>query len=184
MNKLLRKDLELRDRNQMQRLAQNLLHQLCTYNPRQKSWHTCVRFPFPNVDLSITVVSLLQNRCGSTVGRVRAHYSENKIVRSKSQEFSRKFKRSGVSNQNPFKSNPLFRHVTPRSTKVLVKTRTCIQIRKLKIKKKNYARNLYMTTVKILAINRSTKWLKAESKTKTIYKHSTLSHVSFKRSLK
>ena len=91
MNKLLRKDLELRDRNQMQRLAQNLLHQLCTYNPRQKSWHTCVRFPFPNVDLSITVVSLLQNRCGSTVGRVRAHYSENKIVRSKSQEFSRKF---------------------------------------------------------------------------------------------
>ena len=135
MNKLLRKDSELRDRNQMQRLAQNLLHQLCTYNPRQKSWHTCVRFSFPNVDLSITVVSLLQNRCGSTVGRVRAHYSENKIVRSKSQEFSRKFKRSGVSNQNPFKSNPLFRHVTPRSTKVLVKTCTCMQIRKLNIKK-------------------------------------------------
>ena len=168
----------------MQRFAQNLQHQLCNYNPRQKSWHTCVCFPFPNVDLSITVVSLLQNRCSSTVGRVRAHYSENKIVRSKSQEFSRKFKRSGVSNQNPFKSNPLFRHVTPRCTKVLVKTRTCIQIRKLKIKKKNYARNLYITTVKILAINRSTKWLKAESKTKTIYKHYTLSHVSFKRSLK
>ena len=85
---------------------------------------------------------------------------------------------------NQIKSNPLFRHVTPRSTKVLVKTCTCIQIRKLKIKKKNYARNLYITTVKILAINRSTKWLKAESKTKTIYKHYTLSHVNFKRSLK
>ena len=28
--------------------------------------------------------------------RVRAHYSENTSVRSKSQEFSRKFKRSGV----------------------------------------------------------------------------------------
>ena len=39
-------------------------------------------------------------------------------------------------------------------------------------------------TVKILAINRSTKCLKAESKTKTIYKHYTLSHVSFKKSLK
>ena len=37
---------------------------------------------------------------------------------------------------NQIKSNPLFRHVTPRSTKVLVKTCTCIQIRKLKIKKK------------------------------------------------
>ena len=80
----------------MQRLAQNLQHQLCNYNPRQKSWHTCVRFPFPKVDLSITVVSLLQNRCGSTLGRVRAHYSENKSVRGKSQEFSKKFKRSGV----------------------------------------------------------------------------------------
>ena len=89
---------------------------------------------------------------------------------------------------NQIKSNPLLRHVTPRSTKVLVKTCTCIQIRKLKIKKKkNYASNLYITTVKILTINRSTKWLKAESKTKAIYKiykHYTLSHVSFKRWLK
>ena len=85
----------------MQRLAQNLQHQLCTYNPRQKSWNTCVRFPFPNVDLSITVVSVLQNMHGSTLGwggggGVRAHYSENTSVRSKSQEFSKKFKRSGV----------------------------------------------------------------------------------------
>ena len=89
---------------------------------------------------------------------------------------------------NQIKSNPLFRHVTPRSTKVLVKTCTCIQIRKLKIKKKkNYASNLYITTVKILTINRSTKWLKAESKTKAIYKiykHYTLSHVTFKRLLR
>ena len=80
----------------MQRLAQNLQHQLCTYNPLQKSWNSCVDFPFPNADLSVTVVSVLQNTHGSTLGRVRAHYSENKSVRSKSQEFSRKFKRSGV----------------------------------------------------------------------------------------
>ena len=36
------------------------------YNPRQKSWNSCVRFPFPNVDLGITVVSVLQNMRGST----------------------------------------------------------------------------------------------------------------------
>ena len=34
----------------------------------------------------------------------------------------------------------------------------------------NYASNLYITTVKVLTINRSTKWLKTESKTKAIYK--------------
>ena len=55
-----------------------------------------MRFPFPNVDLGITAVSVLQNTRGSTLGRERAHYSENKSVRSKSQEFSGKFKRSGV----------------------------------------------------------------------------------------
>ena len=38
---------------------------------------------FPNVDLGITVVSVLQNTRGSTLGRERAHYSENKSVRSK-----------------------------------------------------------------------------------------------------
>ena len=58
--------------------------------------NTCVRFLFPSVDLGITVVSVIQNTRGSTLGRERAHYSENKSVRSKSQEFSRKFKRSGV----------------------------------------------------------------------------------------
>ena len=55
------------------------------YNPRQKSWNSCVRFPFPNVDLGITVVSVLQNMRGSTWERESAHYSENKSVRSKSQ---------------------------------------------------------------------------------------------------
>ena len=40
-----------------------------------------------------------------------------------------------LSKQPQIKSNPLFKHVTPRSTKVLVKTSTSIQIRKLKIKK-------------------------------------------------
>ena len=63
------------------------------YNHRQKS---CVCFPFPNVDLGITMVLVLQNRRGSTLGRERAHYSENKGVGSKSQEFTRKFKRNGV----------------------------------------------------------------------------------------
>ena len=42
------------------------------------------------------VVSVLQNTRGSTLGREGAHYSENKSVRSKFHEFSRKFKRSGV----------------------------------------------------------------------------------------
>ena len=75
----------------MQRLAQNLQHPLCTYNPHQKSWNSCVHFPFPNVDLSITVVSVLQTTHGSTLGRVRVHYSalENTSVRSKSLENSR-----------------------------------------------------------------------------------------------
>ena len=54
-----------------------------------------MRFPSPNVDLGITAVSVLQNTRGSTLGRERAHYSENTFVRSKSQEFSRKFKTSG-----------------------------------------------------------------------------------------
>ena len=38
---------------------------------------------FPNVDLGITVASVLQNTRGSILGRERAHYSENKSVRSK-----------------------------------------------------------------------------------------------------
>ena len=48
-----------------------------------------MRFPFPNVDLGITAVSVLQNTRGSTLARERAHYSENKSVSSKSQEFSK-----------------------------------------------------------------------------------------------
>ena len=40
--------------------------------------------------MGITVVSLLQNMRGSTLGRERAHYSDNKSVRSKYQEFSKK----------------------------------------------------------------------------------------------
>ena len=46
-----------------------------------------MRFPFHNVDLGITVVSVSQNTRGSTLGRERAHYSKSKSVRSKSQEF-------------------------------------------------------------------------------------------------
>ena len=38
---------------------------------------------FPNVDLGITVVSVLQNTRGSILRRERAHYSEKKSVRSK-----------------------------------------------------------------------------------------------------
>ena len=40
-------------------------------NTRHKSWNTCVIIPFPNVDLGITVVSLLQNTRGSTLGKDR-----------------------------------------------------------------------------------------------------------------
>ena len=29
-------------------------------NPRQNSWNTCVRFPFPRVDLGISMVPVLQ----------------------------------------------------------------------------------------------------------------------------
>ena len=50
----------------LQSLSKILIH-LCAY--------TCV--PFPNVDLGITAVSVLQNTRGSTLGRERAHYSEN-----------------------------------------------------------------------------------------------------------
>ena len=39
------------------------------------------------VDLGITVGSVLQNTRGSTLGKGRAHYSENKSARSKSREF-------------------------------------------------------------------------------------------------
>ena len=39
--------------------------------------------------MGITVVSVLPNTRGSTLGRKREHYSENKSVRSKSQEFSK-----------------------------------------------------------------------------------------------
>ena len=49
-------------------------------NTRQKSWNTCVCFPFPNVDLDITVVSVLQNTRGSTLGREKAHFmGENSV---------------------------------------------------------------------------------------------------------
>ena len=48
------------------------------------------------------------------------------------------------------KSNPIFRHVTSRSTKVLVKTCTCVQITKKMLK---YTSNLYITSIKMLTIN-------------------------------
>ena len=85
------------------------------YNPHKKSWNTCVRFPFTNVDLGITVVSVLQNTRGSTLGRERAHYSSNKSVRSKSQVFSRKFKR------NTFCFNDLWRVLFS-----LIRSRFCL----------------------------------------------------------
>ena len=44
---------------------------------------------FPNVNLGITVASVLQNTRGSIVGRERTHYSENKSVGSKFSENSR-----------------------------------------------------------------------------------------------
>ena len=44
------------------------------YNARHKSWNNCVIFPFPNVDLGITVVSVLQNTRGSTLGKERGTF--------------------------------------------------------------------------------------------------------------
>ena len=41
------------------------------YNTSHKSWNICVIFPFPNVDLGITVVLLFQNTRGSTLGKER-----------------------------------------------------------------------------------------------------------------
>ena len=46
---------------------------------------------FPSVNLGITVVSVLQNTRGSILGRERAHYSENKSVRSKNLKTFQKF---------------------------------------------------------------------------------------------
>ena len=43
------------------------------FNIRQKSWNTRVCFPFPNVDLGITVVSVLQNTCGVNIGEGAGH---------------------------------------------------------------------------------------------------------------
>ena len=54
------------------------------YNTR----HACVRFPFLNVDLGITVVSVLQNTRGSEHwGRRGAHLSENKGMKSECKKF-------------------------------------------------------------------------------------------------
>ena len=72
--------------------------QICIfiYNTRQISWNTCVYFPFPNVDLGITVVSVLQNTVDSTLRRENAHFRGENSVTYKSQDFSRKFERNGV----------------------------------------------------------------------------------------
>ena len=42
--------------------------------------HLCL-FPLPNVDLGITVVSVLQNTCGSTLGREKAHFGGKNSVK-------------------------------------------------------------------------------------------------------
>ena len=44
-----------------------------SYNTRHKSWNTCVRFPFPNVNLGITVVSVLQKYAWLNVGEGDGH---------------------------------------------------------------------------------------------------------------
>ena len=51
--------------------------------------------PCPFVDLGITMVSVLQNTRGSTLGREKGHFSEKTCVTSKSRDFSRKFERKG-----------------------------------------------------------------------------------------
>ena len=51
---------------------------LVIYNTHQKSWNTGVRFRFCGVDLGITAISVLQNTCGSTLGRRGAYLSKKK----------------------------------------------------------------------------------------------------------
>ena len=50
-------------------------------------------FPFPNVDLGIAVISVLQNMRGSTLGKEGAHLSENKGEKSEYEKFSKKFRK-------------------------------------------------------------------------------------------
>ena len=56
-----------------------------------------MRFPFPNADLGIKVVAVLQNTSGSTLGRERTHYSENESVESKNLKNFLKNSREAVS---------------------------------------------------------------------------------------
>ena len=65
-------------------------------NTRQKSWNTCVRFPFSNVDLGITVTV---SECSKI--RVAQHWGrrgaqKNKSAKSECKKFSRKFNTNGV----------------------------------------------------------------------------------------
>ena len=57
------------------------------HNTRHKSWNTWLIFLFPYVDLSIAVISVLQNTHGSTLGRRGAHLIENKGVNSECKKF-------------------------------------------------------------------------------------------------
>ena len=53
-------------------------------------------FPSPMLIWALQRSQCFKIRVAQHLGRERAYYSENKFVRSKSQQFSRKFKTSGV----------------------------------------------------------------------------------------
>ena len=68
---------------------------ICSDNTRHKSWNTCVIFSFPNVDLGITVVSVLQHTGGSTLGKERGTFEWEWRCQEWMWENWRKFKTNG-----------------------------------------------------------------------------------------
>ena len=65
------------------------------YSSQNWSWNTCVIFPFPNVDLGITVVSVLQNTRGSTLGKERGTLEWEQRCEAWMYKISQKFKKTG-----------------------------------------------------------------------------------------
>ena len=63
---------------------------LRSYNTRHKSWNTCVRFPFPNVDLCIAVIWVRQNTRGLTLGKERGTFQREQRCQEQMSEIFQK----------------------------------------------------------------------------------------------
>ena len=83
-----------------------------SYNTRHKSWNTCVIFPFPSVDLGITVISVLQNTHGLTLGKERGTLEWEQRCEEWTYKIFQKFKKNG------FCFNDLWRVLLPVSQPV------------------------------------------------------------------